>query len=750
VLVWLDLGVSELESMLRDELIVLARGQADRLDAQAKVVARQDAQITAMAGQIDELMSRLEATTDKLARLEHLLSRNSSNSNWPSSKDGGPGGTPPSSKERRAKPGGRANGKQPGAPGSALAWSEDPGRREERFPTGPCACGKDLDHAEDLGVVDRYQQWEIPLVTVSITQYDQHAVACACGAMHTAKRPQGAGAGRTGYGPQLRAFAVYLMVVHFVPVARCREILTALTGAQPSLGFVHGLLTRAAALLTTADQVIRTLITLAVAVCADETPLKVGPATPAGGKTQAKGYLLVACTELYTHFLLGDRSMDTFREFVFTELHKDAVIVHDRYQNYDSVQLGSLTHQLCLAHALRDLASAAELYPDEVWPAQLADEVRELIHRANQAPARGEQVLPERIRSAGLSGLRAAVTLGLAHTGRLDDAHPGARKTRLLLDAFRKREDDFLRFTRTFGFHPLAAWCANTQESLAMLLREGRAGSNTAADHLTVLTAALAQVPDSSHAKILVRVDGAGATHELLEHLERLNTARRTVRYLVGWTVTADDEAAVGKLPERAWEAALRQDGDIQDGYGIAELTGVNTRTGWPQGMRLLVRRVKPSGRQVKKLTAFELRTGWKYSVIATNIRHMWGIAGSHQPQFLDVLARSHATVEDRVRTDKSMGLRNLPSKSWQVNAGWMLTANIGHDLDCWVRLLALHDRDDLVRAEPATMRHRLYGVPARLVRHARRRWLRFDRTWPCADALVTAWRRLTALPAPT
>ena len=298
-----------------------------------------------------------------------------------------------------------------------------------------------------------------------------------------------------------------------------------------------------------------------------------------------------------------------------------------------------------------------------------------------------------------------------------------------------KKQGATKTFKRTFGFHPLAAWCANTQESLAMLLREGRAGSNTAADHLTVLTAALAQVPDSSHAKILVRVDGAGATHELLEHLERLNTARRTVRYLVGWTVTADDEAAVGKLPERAWEAALRQDGDIQDGYGIAELTGVNTRTGWPQGMRLLVRRVKPSGRQVNKLTAFELRAGWKYSVIATNIRHMWGIAGSHQPQFLDVLARSHATVEDRVRTDKSMGLRNLPSKSWQVNAGWMLTANIGHDLDCWVRLLALHDRDDLVRAEPATMRHRLYGVPARLVRHARRRWLRFDRTWPCANA---------------
>jgi hypothetical protein len=89
-------------------------------------------------------------------------------------------------------------------------------------------------------------------------------------------------------------------------------------------------------------------------------------------------------------------------------------------------------------------------------------------------------------------------------------------------------------FKKTWGFHPLACWCANTQESLSMMLRPGNAGSNTVADHITVLTDALRQIPGSSQAKILVRVDGAGATHDLLEHLEALNTARRTVRYLVG------------------------------------------------------------------------------------------------------------------------------------------------------------------------------------------------------------------------
>jgi len=316
-----------------------------------------------------------------------------------------------------------------------------------------------------------------------------------------------------------------------------------------------------------------------------------------------------------------------------------------------------------------------------------------------------------------------------------------------IIEAASKKTGAAVTFKKTWGFHPLAAWCANTSESLAMLLRSGNAGANTVADHVTVLTEALKQIPGSSHAKILVRVDGAGATHELLEHLEALNTARRTVRYTVGWKMTDADEQAIALIPEDAWEDSLRQDGDIQNGYHVAELTGVNRRQGWPDGMRLIVRRVRPSGRQVKKLTDFERRTGWRYSVTATNIRHMWGIAGSHQPQWLDALARSHATVEDRVRTDKAMGLRNLPSQDWTVNAGWMLTANLAHDLDCWVRLLALHDQPDLERAEPYTMRFRIYHLPARLAAHARRRWLRIDRTWPWAAAFTTCWQRLTSLP---
>ena len=304
-----------------------------------------------------------------------------------------------------------------------------------------------------------------------------------------------------------------------------------------------------------------------------------------------------------------------------------------------------------------------------------------------------------------------------------------------------------------YGFHPLGAWCSNTAECLAMLLRPGNAGSNTFADHLTVLTAALRQVPSRMRMRLLVRVDGAGASHELIKHLLSLCTRRRTVLFTCGWAITQADEQAIGLLPAAAWQAAVDQDGVVQRDKHVAEITHLLGRAGnWPAGLRWIVRRTKPSRRQARNLTAFEKATGWRYSIIVTNIPAAGGIPGvpgSHHAQFIDVLHRQHAVVEDGVRTAKSMGLRNLPSKTWVVNCGWVLAANIAADLAAWCRLLGLYDCADLKDAEPDTLRYRLLSLPARLVRHARARVLKISRTWPWKDAFLACWHRLCALPAP-
>jgi Transposase DDE domain group 1 len=306
---------------------------------------------------------------------------------------------------------------------------------------------------------------------------------------------------------------------------------------------------------------------------------------------------------------------------------------------------------------------------------------------------------------------------------------------------------------RSYGFHPLAAWCMNTRECLDMLLRPGNAGSNTFTGHKEVLGRAMKQVPAAFRRHVLVRIDGAGASHLLIEYLLTLSAPRKTLLFTCGWMITATGEQAIAAVPEDAWGPGVRQDGSIEEDKDTAEITHLASRAGiWPEGLRLIARRVKPSRRHQKNLTAYERKAGWKYSITCTSIPHtgIGGVPGSQHPQFIDVLHRDHATVEtDGVRTARAMGLRNLPSKAWRVNKGWILAANLAAGLTAWARLLGLHDQPDLRDAEPGTLRYRIWHLPARLVRHARARNLKISPDWPWKDAFLTCWQRFCALPAP-
>jgi transposase len=115
----------------------------------------------------------------------------------------------------------------------------------------------------------------------------------------------------------------------------------------------------------------------------------------------AEKYLLVACTALYTHYLLGDRDLDTFTASVLADIHgTDTVIVHDRYRVYDSLELGEFVHQLCTQHLLRDLDGAGEVHPDALWPTQIADALRERIHEANLARDTGRDRVDADVQAA--------------------------------------------------------------------------------------------------------------------------------------------------------------------------------------------------------------------------------------------------------------------------------------------------------------------------------------------------------------
>ncbi|MGH3550540.1 MAG: IS66 family transposase [Pseudonocardiaceae bacterium] len=114
---------------------------------------------------------------------------------------------------------------------------------------------------------------------------------------------------------------------------------------------------------------------------------------------------------------------------------------------------GELTHQLCCQHLGRDLAGAAEVYPDAHWPGQISDALRELIHEANQAREQGRAAIDEDINNTLITRFRDGVRDGLSDTTSQGN-RPGERRARLLLEVLRDREADVLRFTHDLTVPP--------------------------------------------------------------------------------------------------------------------------------------------------------------------------------------------------------------------------------------------------------------------------------------------------------
>ena len=310
------------------------------------------------------------------------------------------------------------------------------------------------------------------------------------------------------------------------------------------------------------------------------------------------------------------------------------------------------------------------------------------------------------------------------------------------MDQGSEKEGAAVTFKKGFGYHPLGVWCENTQESLALMLRPGNAGSNTVANHIAVLTAAIAQVPTAHRRKLLIRADGAGASHGLLDWITAKNAKRRrTMEYSVGYAVTDKVRDAIARVPKKAWQPAITAQGEPREHGDVVEITGMLNLKAWLAGMRVIIRREHPH--PGASLTLFEDADGWRYQAVATNTP----VATGGQVAFFEARHRVHARVETRIRHAKDSGIGRFPSREYTINQAWTLAASIAADLIAWLRLLALPTA--LKACEPKALRYRFLQVPAWLTHGSRRRHLRFPRTWPWAHEIVTAFtviRTLTPL----
>lgn len=287
-------------------------------------------------------------------------------------------------------------------------------------------------------------------------------------------------------------------------------------------------------------------------------------------------------------------------------------------------------------------------------------------------------------------------------------------------------------YKRGYGFHPMLCYLAG--EPLAGVLRPGNAGANTATDHIGVLVDALDQLPvevrEDGDTRVLVRTDSAGATHDFLEAVVEMECA-----FSVSMRIDRHAREVILALPESAWTPAIRQDGGEREGAWVAELDDLDLSM-WPAGSRAICRRERPHpGAQL----SFSDADGHRFQMLLTN--------QEGDPVMLEARHRARARVEDAIRAAKDTGLRNLPFREFTANAAWLEVVLIAQDLLSWAQSLLLDG--ELARTEPKRLRYRLLHTAGHITRSGRRIRLHLPARWPWADALVAAFMRLRALPAP-
>ncbi|MCW2666863.1 MAG: transposase [Frankiales bacterium] len=311
-----------------------------------------------------------------------------------------------------------------------------------------------------------------------------------------------------------------------------------------------------------------------------------------------------------------------------------------------------------------------------------------------------------------------------------------------LVTSHSDKQDARPTFKRGFGHHPLWAFLDHGQdgtgEPLAVVLRPGNAGSNTAADHVTVVRDALRQLPDHKSRtrpgrRVLVRIDGAGATHKLLEWM-----SGQRLSYSVGFTLPSNTAELLTLIPQDVWQVAHDSNGGIRDGAWVAELTGLLELKGWPPGMRVIVRKERPHPGAQLRITDID---GLRVTAFATNTR-------TGQLADLELRHRRRARCEDRIRCAKDSGLANLPLHDMDQNRIWLAVVSLACELTAWLQMLTLVGHQAR-RWEPKRLRHRLFSIAGRLARSGRRSVLHLSSSNRWTSLLLEMITTLRGLPEP-
>lgn len=328
--------------------------------------------VLAQAKQIEALVAEVTRLTARVAELETRLNqppKRPDNSSVPPSKGQKPSGS--SAPKAKARP----------HHGAHRALHPNPTSKRAVLAAICQGCGADVSGVAQI-VCEEYDRVEIPSIEPDVTRVQLHGGMCPCCAgRFKAAPPVGLEPG-SPFGPNLRAFVIYLRSVQGIPLARLRAVMADLFGLDISEGALVNILAASAQPFSTATERIKARLLAGTVMASDETGLRVG---------KANWWLWVFHHADSAVFVADKRRSKAVVE-AFLGAHRPDYWISDRYGG----QMGwaRREHQVCLAHVIRDVQ-----YAIEAGDAVFAPGLKGLIKRACAIGRRRDRLTDSTLKS---------------------------------------------------------------------------------------------------------------------------------------------------------------------------------------------------------------------------------------------------------------------------------------------------------------------------------------------------------------
>ncbi|NJL50268.1 MAG: transposase [Blastochloris sp.] len=238
-------------------------------------IADKDALIAALIARNEALVAQNEALMAEMARLAARVAELEAKLGLPP-KTPGNSSVPPS---KAQKPSGASAPKSKSKPhdGAHRPLHPNPTTKRDVLATSCSCCGADVSGVAQE-VCEAYDRVEIPKVEPDVTRVSLFGGVCPCCAKRFKASPPAGLEPGSPFGPNLRAFVIYLRSVQGIPLARLRDVMRDLFGLDISEGALVNILAAGATPFASAVAVIKAKLLTGTTIASDETGLRVGKA----------------------------------------------------------------------------------------------------------------------------------------------------------------------------------------------------------------------------------------------------------------------------------------------------------------------------------------------------------------------------------------------------------------------------------------------------------------------------------------